>query len=773
MSSNEELCNVLLKWLQTFQASQLRRLATIDDLTDGVVMAQVLHEIAPEWFSKMWISKIKLDVGDNWRLKVSNLKKIIEAVSDYYQEFVNQNISFVKPDAVAIGERKDVVEMVKLLQLILGCAVNCEKKQEYIKEIMLMEESVQNVIMQSIQELETIMGSSPMSLSSQLNIGSEGSGGGDGGDVIGVAGQGLGLGLGLGARDGIGDGVAAVESPANRLLHELQSTNEAKQRLALKCAELESQLNALQEERQNICEEKKSLEERLEKTMNTLSKDSGLRKQMDCLKEEIFKLETARDDYRVKLAMREKEMDELQVKFDSLQRAAAEARHLKDEVDILREDADKAEKLESTVKSYKKKLEELSELKREMKLLEEKNLAYVQQTLELEEELKKANVWRTQAEMYKKQYLEARDSLNEETKKSDKTEFENIQLREKLNAVQREKERLLVERDSLKETNEELLCSKLRLKEEEISKGTPGGIGGVDGGESAASSSSMIDLKRTLVRLQHENTLLKVNRQQSEDEKLPLLQAMYDDTSQQNKQLRNECRLANQRILQLEAELKELQQDAAVKTSSNGANVVGLETNVSQSSIKELNEQLQLEKGLRVSESTEKDRLALELKHLKSILLDALAHKDHEYEELEDKYRKCLEKARCLAKSLDCVELMSPLPPVADDNDSVRRKITHKSAAASAAACNSETIDELEKHLKRAKLVKETEEKLVISAFYNLAQKKHQECVDYRLMSSNAAAAAAATTTMGANSSNILKQRQSAIRRGPLTFNPK
>ncbi|KAL6952184.1 Protein Hook 3 [Sarracenia purpurea var. burkii] len=304
-------------------------------------MAQVLHEIAPEWFSKIWLSKIKLDVGDNWRLKVSNLKKIIEAVTDYYHEFVNQNISFVKPDAVAIGERKDVVEMVKLLQLILGCAVNCEKKHEYIKEIMLMEESIQSVIMQSIQELETLLGSTPMSLSSHLNMGS-------------------GRGVDMDDRD---------------------------------CA------------------------------LDTAT--------MDCLKEEIFKLETARDDYRVKLAMREKEMEELQVKFDSLQRAAAEARHLKDEVDILREDADKAEKLESTLKSYKKKLEELSELKREMKLLEEKNLNYVQQTLELEEELKKANVWRTQAEMYKKQYLEARNSLNEETKKSDKIEFENVKLREK------------------------------------------------------------------------------------------------------------------------------------------------------------------------------------------------------------------------------------------------------------------------------------------------------------------------------------------------------
>ncbi|KAL6952183.1 Protein Hook 3 [Sarracenia purpurea var. burkii] len=208
---------------------------------------------------------------------------------------------------------------------------------------------------------------------------------------------------------------------------------------------------------------------------------------------------------------------------------------------------------------------------------------------------------------------------------------------------------------------------------------------------------SVIDLKRELVRLQHENTLLKINRKQSDDEKLPLLQAMYDDTSQQNKQLRNECRLANQRILQLEAELKESQQEE--KTSAG------------QASIKELNDQLQLEKGLRLSESAEKDRLGLELKHLKSVLFEALAHKDQEYDELEEKYRKCLDKARCLAKSLDCVDLASNV----DESDSVRRKLTHKAAVgggavAAAAVCTAETIGELEKHFKRAKLQRDDDD---------------------------------------------------------------
>lgn len=93
---------------------------------------------------------------------------------------------------------------------------------------------------------------------------------------------------------------------------------------------------------------------------------------------------SARDDYRLKLEMQEKEMLELQSKLDSLQQTAGEARHLKDEVDILRETADKVVKYESTIQSYKKKLEELGDLKRELKLLEGKNMSYIEQNMELE-----------------------------------------------------------------------------------------------------------------------------------------------------------------------------------------------------------------------------------------------------------------------------------------------------------------------------------------------------------------------------------------------------
>uniref|UniRef100_A0A8C9QNS0 Calponin-homology (CH) domain-containing protein n=1 Tax=Spermophilus dauricus TaxID=99837 RepID=A0A8C9QNS0_SPEDA len=127
---------------------------TVEDLTNGVVMAQVLQKIDPAYFDENWLNRIKTEVGDNWRLKISNLKKILKGILDYNHEILGQQINdFTLPDVNLIGEHSDAAELGRMLQLILGCAVNCEQKQEYIQAIMMMEESVQHVVMTAIQEV--------------------------------------------------------------------------------------------------------------------------------------------------------------------------------------------------------------------------------------------------------------------------------------------------------------------------------------------------------------------------------------------------------------------------------------------------------------------------------------------------------------------------------------------------------------------------------------------------------------------------------------------
>jgi len=52
-----------------------------------------------------------------------------------------------------LAERGDKQELGRMLQLVLGCAVNCDDKDEYIRCIMSMEEAVQHDVMKAIQEV--------------------------------------------------------------------------------------------------------------------------------------------------------------------------------------------------------------------------------------------------------------------------------------------------------------------------------------------------------------------------------------------------------------------------------------------------------------------------------------------------------------------------------------------------------------------------------------------------------------------------------------------
>ena len=60
---------------------------------------------------------------------------------------------FLMPDLAKVAEHSDPKELGRLQQLILGCAVRCERKQGYVQIIMTLEESVQHVVMTAIQEV--------------------------------------------------------------------------------------------------------------------------------------------------------------------------------------------------------------------------------------------------------------------------------------------------------------------------------------------------------------------------------------------------------------------------------------------------------------------------------------------------------------------------------------------------------------------------------------------------------------------------------------------
>uniref|UniRef100_A0A7N6BY87 Calponin-homology (CH) domain-containing protein n=1 Tax=Anabas testudineus TaxID=64144 RepID=A0A7N6BY87_ANATE len=641
--------------LQTFNTPAPCR--TVEDLTTGAAISQALHQIDPAWFTDGWLSRIKTDVEDNWRLKMSNLKKILQMVVDYYNEVLAQEISdFTLPDLVKVAEHSNPVEMGRLLQLVLGCAVRCERKQEYIQIIMTLEESVQHVVMTAIQEV------SP----SQYHL------------------------------------LPVVKSEISSLKKALEDLTELlaeKEALSQRCEELDIQVAALQEERNSLLAENDVLTDRANQldTFDDPSTPSGrkhsqLQQQLETLQEENFRLEAAKDDYRIHCEELEKQLIEVQHRNDELTSLAEESRALKDELDVLRNCSDRVVMLEASVETYKRKLENLGDLKRQMKLLEENNMTYMQNTVSLEEELRKANAARAQLETYKRQVQELHRKLSEETRRADNLAFEMKKLEEKHELVMKEKERIIIERDSLKEINEELRCTQ--AQQHQLSQA----------GTSLETELIPIEYREKFIRLQHENKMLRVQQEEYEREKIAALQAQLEEAHKTRSELDTEN--SRERISELQQQIEDLQKALQTERGKYSICFLRVQLNEAQDEImkkKELLEDLQPDNTQTSSKVEE--------------LMAALKKKDDDMRAMEERYKMYLEKARNVIRALD-----PKLNPATAEIQALRNQLADRD----------KQIVNLERQCEQARL-REYEEKLIVTAWYNKSLNFQKLAIESRL----------------------------------------
>uniref|UniRef100_A0A2K6UIW8 Hook microtubule tethering protein 1 n=1 Tax=Saimiri boliviensis boliviensis TaxID=39432 RepID=A0A2K6UIW8_SAIBB len=652
----------------------------VKQLTNGVAMAQVLHQIDVAWFNESWLSRIKEDVGDNWRIKASNLKKVLQGIMSYYHEFLGQQISeALIPDLNQITECSDPVELGRLLQLILGCAINCEKKQEHIQNIMTLEESVQHVVMTAIQELM-----SKEILSSPPN-----------------------------------DAVGELEHQLKRALEELREALAEKEELRQRCEELDMQVTTLQDEKNSLVSENEMMNEKLDQLDGSFDDPNTVvakkyfhaQLQLEQLQEENFRLEAAKDDYRVHCEELEKQLIEFQHRNDELTSLAEETRALKDEIDVLRATSDKANKLESTVEIYRQKLQDLNDLRKQVKTLQETNMMYMHNTVSLEEELKKANAARTQLETYKRQVQDLHVKLSSESKRADTLAFEMKRLEEKHEALLKEKERLIEQRDTLKETNEELRCSQ--VQQDHLNQT---GASATKSYENLAAEIMPVEYREVFIRLQHENKMLRLQQEGSENERIEELQEQLEQKHRKMNELETEQRLSKERIRELQQQIEDLQKSLQEQGSkSEGESVSNLEIIIILEKLTEVHEDLQKKQALIEDLQPDLNQNVQKINELEA----ALQKKDEDMKAMEERYKMYLEKARNVIKTLD-----PKLNPASAEIMLLRKQLAEKERR----------IEILESECKVAKF-RDYEEKLIVSAWYNKSLAFQKLGMESRLVS--------------------------------------
>lgn len=136
MDTSEEVSKSLIKWLQTLNPEGTK---SLEEISDGVAIYQILLQIAPDHFNVLE-SKIVAKNCSNWRLKVSNLKKIVESLIEYYHDILNLSIHEIgKPDVMKIAETSNFIQLGKLLRLVLG---NSKYNSLYYSSLICLEKQI-------------------------------------------------------------------------------------------------------------------------------------------------------------------------------------------------------------------------------------------------------------------------------------------------------------------------------------------------------------------------------------------------------------------------------------------------------------------------------------------------------------------------------------------------------------------------------------------------------------------------------------------------------
>ncbi|XP_067845121.1 girdin-like isoform X1 [Heptranchias perlo] len=146
----------LVTWVKTFGAlapANGGALLEYIELVDGIFLSNIMVQINPKSVNQRLNKKVNNDVS----LRIQNLSSLVHHIKLYYQETLQQLIMMSLPNVLVLSRtpltEHGIEEMKKLLLLLLGCAVQCERKEEFIERIKNLDFDTKAAVAIHIQEV--------------------------------------------------------------------------------------------------------------------------------------------------------------------------------------------------------------------------------------------------------------------------------------------------------------------------------------------------------------------------------------------------------------------------------------------------------------------------------------------------------------------------------------------------------------------------------------------------------------------------------------------
>ncbi|KAL2305666.1 hypothetical protein Nmel_003551, partial [Mimus melanotis] len=630
--------------------------------------------------------RINKKVNNDASLRIQNLSVLVKQIKTYYQETLQQLIMMSLPNVLIIGKNPfsepGTEEVKKLLLLLLGCAVQCQKKEEFIERIQSLDFDTRAAVAAHIQEVthnqenvfdlqwmdvivltqeyvEPLLKNMALHLKRLIDERDEHSE-----TIIELSEE----------RDCLRflPHASAAQSPCGS---PGMKRTESRQHLSVELADAKAKIRRLRQE----------LEEKTEQLL-------------DC-KQELEQMEA--------------ELKRLQQENMNLLSDARSARVYRDELDALREKAIRVDKLESEVSRYKERLHDIEFYKARVEELKEDNQVLLETKTMLEDQLEGTRARSDKLHELEKENLQLKAKLHDmemerdmDRKKIEELMEENMTLEMaqkqsmdeslhlgwELEQINRTTELSEVPQKSLGHEVNELTSSrllKLEMENQSLLKTVEelqGAVGSVEG-----SSSRILKMEKENQRLSkkleeleneisQEKQSLQNSQNQSKDlmkEKAQLektLEALRENSERQIKLLEQENEHLNQTVASLrqrsqisaEARMKEIEKEnkilhESIKETSSKLNKIEFEK-------KQVRKELEhyKEKGERAEElenevhrlEKENELLQKKITNLKITCekIEALEQENSDLETENRKLKKTLDSLKNLTFQLESLE---------------------------------------------------------------------------------------------------------------------
>ncbi|KAK2896282.1 hypothetical protein Q8A67_010770 [Cirrhinus molitorella] len=401
------LLSPLVCWVKT--VSPLRsdgsHLSEFMTLVDGVYLNDIMIEINP----KTNVQRAHKKVNNDPTLRIQNLSILVQQIKSCYQEALQQLVVMSLPDVLVLGRtplsEQGLEEMRKILLLLLGCAVQCNRKEEYIDRIQMLDLDTQAAIAAHIQEvthnqenvfdLQCVDESESIphdkdAVFRQLTFNLK--------RLVDERDQHAEMIVSLTLERDCGHVSPALHAAPSPSESPSMRRTESVQHLSVELADAKAKIRRLRQE----------LEEKTEQLMDC-------RQELEHMETEVKRLQ----------------QENLQLLCD-----ARSLRAYRDELDALREKAVRVDKLESEVTRYKEKLHDIEFYRTRVEELKEDNQVLLETKSMLEDQL---------------------ESFRARSDKHHELEKENLQLKNKIHDME-------MERDMDRKRMEELLEENLTLE---------------------------------------------------------------------------------------------------------------------------------------------------------------------------------------------------------------------------------------------------------------------------------------------------------------------